>query len=776
MEAKYDPETNVVPPNIGKNHDSVMDVSVQDHMVLLERPTSSMEQPLPLSRDRLKMSSSSNQHEFRCLDSCGESDTTVFSTEACQKQTGEHSSSSDDSLLSSKRDDSFSSLYGLCSSTDTQDSVSTMHRASTPMDTLELPQEAILSEDSCLPLYHSLVQHYWSSSHELETDQAFAMPIPTKSNFSQSSTVETINGLIPFTSLSEVNTELSDPVDQGPSPSDLRTTSVKERVAYASTARQNSSSTCDFDVIDKRIEGSYSQQQDITRQSSPEIQLSKAPKNHIDPSIPSPLPSVFNNSGTSSLGNSSNVTEYDSTNSSDFEEEFNGMDHGILQPLTSSILNELLHIFYKKLSLSRDRPSEAPSENTTSHPQSRTATQKQGDPPSKDSGTLPRCKRGHKESYHHQSGDEGEEGDEDKYPRKRIHLDRPIDVQPIFWACPFSKWKPLSYRKCCQYILKDISRVKQHLRRYHERPPYCPVCWEVFREEEGFESHIQDRTCSPRPKTDLEGVTTAQQKQLERRSDKQLSKPEQWYAIYTILFPDQPHPDSPYLESDLSAEILLLQKFIATDGLEIVERKAREHIPLSLMPQEDEVLAYSQTLFQQAIPEILQRYDATRTIHNGPEILKRSGLSSLSGIDCDSGYGTLSQVSQDRNTQNKRLGIDEEKDRAMTGGIDHTGFDWKSIDDVQMHALLTKSQVIADAAQSQELSTVQISLEGGSQQFTPYGSLDLISDFTLHPCDEHQLFRLNESEATLANSTYNWDATVGAVCDNNGALASTDHS
>ncbi|KAI0850327.1 hypothetical protein F5Y00DRAFT_268461 [Daldinia vernicosa] len=648
-----------------------------------------------------------------------------------------------------------------------------MYRDATPIDTLELPQGVLFPEDEdrTFPMYRILSQYDRSLSHEADADQSLTMSIPKKDSYSHPDKLGTINGLVPFTSLSEANTKLSEPMNRGSSLPDLSSTSVKEQVAYVSTAHRNSSSRWDPDITDQAIEGSYSKQQNTIRQSSPLLELSKNLGNHIDPSMPSPLPSTFSNSHPSSLGNSSNVTEYDSTNSSDFEEDINGMDHAILQPLTSSILEELLSVFYRQLSLSRNRPNEAASGNTTSRPQSRTATQKQGDSPSKDSITSSRGKRRRKDSDQHQSGDEG---DEDRYPHKKLHLDRPVEVQPTFWACPFSKWKPLSYCKCRQYILKDISRVKQHLRRYHERPPYCPVCWEVFREEDGFESHIQDRSCSPRPKPDLEGITTTQQKQLERRSDKQLSKPEQWYAIYTILFPGQPHPDSPYLESDLSSELLLLQKFIATDGLEIVERKAREHIPPDLMPLEDEVLAYSQALFQQAIPEILQRYDASRPINHGPATLKRSGLSSLSGTDCDSGYGTLSQ--EDRSTQNKGLGVHKEQNCATISGIDHTGIDWTTINDVQIQALLTKSQVTADATQCQDLSNVQISLESGSEQFTHHGSLDLPSDFTSHPCDEYQLFRINESEATFANGSYNWDAAVGAIFDNNGTSAPTDHS
>lgn len=146
-----------------------------------------------------------------------------------------------------------------------------------------------------------------------------------------------------------------------------------------------------------------------------------------------------------------------------------------------------------------------------------------------------------------QNSEDGDRDDEEKRPARRLQPSSSLELRDMFWACPFSKWKPLTYRKCCQYIPKDVSRVKQHLRRYHERPSYCPVCWEVFKEEGEYECHIQRRGCSPQPRKDIERITPAQHKQLERRSEKQLSKSEQWYAIYEILFSGQPRPNSPYI-------------------------------------------------------------------------------------------------------------------------------------------------------------------------------------------------------------------------------------
>ncbi|GAP84224.2 hypothetical protein SAMD00023353_0700160 [Rosellinia necatrix] len=173
--------------------------------------------------------------------------------------------------------------------------------------------------------------------------------------------------------------------------------------------------------------------------------------------------------------------------------------------------------------------------------------------------------------------------------------------------------------------MKDINRVKQHLRRNHMRPPHCPTCWVTFKDEEIFYSHIGSRTCSPRLKVDLEGMTATQQKHLEERVDRKLSKSDQWYSVFSILFPDGPRPSSAYLDSNLSSQLLSFKQFMATDGFEIVEETAREHIPENLRGNSfgEEVIEFSKLLFQQAVPELLKRFEATRP----------HGTS-------DSGYGT----------------------------------------------------------------------------------------------------------------------------------------
>ncbi|KAF7535849.1 hypothetical protein G7054_g4998 [Neopestalotiopsis clavispora] len=211
---------------------------------------------------------------------------------------------------------------------------------------------------------------------------------------------------------------------------------------------------------------------------------------------------------------------------------------------------------------------------------------------------------------------DGDDGDDD-HRRQKVTLPKDPSAN-VLWACPFSKWKPLSYQSCHKYMMNDISRVKQHLTRKHQKPFCCPTCSDVFHELDEFYEHIAKRTCTRRPRIELEGITPPQRKILERRSDKRQSKQEQWYTIYSVIFPEAPRPATPYVDGNLSAELLSFQRFMSQEGPGIIEQTAKAHIAESLLPHQDDVLSFAQTLFQHAIPAVLQRYEHTRPNNNSP--------------------------------------------------------------------------------------------------------------------------------------------------------------
>lgn len=183
------------------------------------------------------------------------------------------------------------------------------------------------------------------------------------------------------------------------------------------------------------------------------------------------------------------------------------------------------------------------------------------------------------------------------------------------WACPFCKWKPLSYQACYAYVLKDISRVKQHLRRRHRIPIHCAICFESFSSEDKRDVHLRARCCQApadgQAKT-FEGVTREQQEMLERRVDKSKTKSDQWYSIYGILFPGEPFPKSPFVDSEVSTHLSAFQQFLADEGMQMVRDMAAQRMPIHLQPLQADVIAFSETLFQHAVPALVQQFETSK--------------------------------------------------------------------------------------------------------------------------------------------------------------------
>ncbi|KAJ9665462.1 hypothetical protein H2201_004540, partial [Coniosporium apollinis] len=213
------------------------------------------------------------------------------------------------------------------------------------------------------------------------------------------------------------------------------------------------------------------------------------------------------------------------------------------------------------------------------------------------------------------SPDDDDGRDEDDIPRIRRKRNTFKGDDERLLACPFCKWKPLDYRTCHKYILKEISRLKQHLWRCHKVPTHCPICSTEFDSAKEHDNHVRERVCELREPKKWEGITEAQKDKLKRRVDPKKSKRDQWYAIFEILFPGHDLPESPYVEETLSEGLRTLQDFIALEGPTIVNRLVQTRLPQGLQPQEEEVRTFVQALFQHMVPAVLERFESSR--HNG---------------------------------------------------------------------------------------------------------------------------------------------------------------
>ncbi|KKF96821.1 hypothetical protein CFO_g794 [Ceratocystis platani] len=121
-------------------------------------------------------------------------------------------------------------------------------------------------------------------------------------------------------------------------------------------------------------------------------------------------------------------------------------------------------------------------------------------------------------------------------------------------ACPFYCYDPVGSRECRNFLLTKISYVKQHLTRHHRRPLYCTRCLAEFDEEDGLQVHVR-----------------AKLRQLRGRVDQKKRVSDQWFDIYSIVFPNAERPKSVIVDHDVSPDV--------GDFIGYLLFKFNEHIP-----------------------------------------------------------------------------------------------------------------------------------------------------------------------------------------------------
>ncbi|KAJ0313404.1 hypothetical protein COL516b_000340 [Colletotrichum fioriniae] len=81
------------------------------------------------------------------------------------------------------------------------------------------------------------------------------------------------------------------------------------------------------------------------------------------------------------------------------------------------------------------------------------------------------------------------------------------------------------------------------------QPHYCSRCGRQFETQTEERCHTRQQDCSKRANQPPDGITHDQQKELKERVDRKLAVKEQWFAVWAIVFPDMPPPESPYVYS-----------------------------------------------------------------------------------------------------------------------------------------------------------------------------------------------------------------------------------
>lgn len=311
-------------------------------------------------------------------------------------------------------------------------------------------------------------------------------------------------------------------------------------------------------------------------------------------------------------------------------------------------------------------PKNSQSDQSTSPKQSRKRTSDQGHPSKQGRGKRAKTST-------------------DEVPKANEHNKR-------VFACPFWKKDPIKHKKCFMAVLTRIRDVKQHLRRKHMQPVFCPRCGMEFgkRGLTALGKHLRAaKLCGNGTFLEPEGVTPLQDEALGRYSDRSADEAEQWYVIWGYLFPGGPdgmpplpRPTSPYVDEDLSEDILAFHEFSQREGWGVVANDPEvSHVAFEA----------GEVLFQTCLDRIYQSFLARRS-HSSQQSWEQSPItlsdsstpdesvptSDTTSIDhpvLDDNIMTLSDFSTDLDFDNNLLGLEIDSpfgDYMAMPSADHT--------------------------------------------------------------------------------------------------------
>ncbi|KAH8668415.1 hypothetical protein BX600DRAFT_548767 [Xylariales sp. PMI_506] len=202
-------------------------------------------------------------------------------------------------------------------------------------------------------------------------------------------------------------------------------------------------------------------------------------------------------------------------------------------------------------------------------------------------------------------------------------------------ACPFYKKDPLRYRTCHGKVISTIAHLKQHLKRNHQLPVYCPICKAAFDNETVRDQHSESQSCELRTDVVHDGVTAHQRRLLARRASTALDEAGQWFEVFDILFPGfQPRPRSPYINAELSAEMERFQDFLPLRGPTIIVETMRSRgLRVSGgegSSEEEDVATFMQIVLPDALQIIADRWNESQLVDPSESHVSYPSSNSLS--------------------------------------------------------------------------------------------------------------------------------------------------
>lgn len=160
-----------------------------------------------------------------------------------------------------------------------------------------------------------------------------------------------------------------------------------------------------------------------------------------------------------------------------------------------------------------------------------------------------------------------------------------------FFACPYYLHNRQKHITCStRHCLLTIHDVREHLCLEHKRPPFCPVCYEVFSTYTARDEHLRRQDCPLRSPVAIEGLTVAQLEELEEMGQDEQDEDErdeaasehcetaenvlrssQWYDVWSVVFPATPTDTVlPFLTAERESRVYEMRRFWNVHGQRII--------------------------------------------------------------------------------------------------------------------------------------------------------------------------------------------------------------
>ena len=191
-----------------------------------------------------------------------------------------------------------------------------------------------------------------------------------------------------------------------------------------------------------------------------------------------------------------------------------------------------------------------------------------------------------------------------------------LRLEPSF-KCPLWCTDPVQYRSCVTTRrFRRFENVLLHLAVDHHSPQTCPKCSAVFESQASWEHHVIQglcRTTAPKP---TEGLSKDILKLVDRFTNLSLGllDTDRWYAMFRILFPSHPVPESAFVDGLVGETVELARYFWKEQGKELVSGFLGKHgmLEWTVPNEERDLLALHDTVLVKLLDSLVETVQDTQ--------------------------------------------------------------------------------------------------------------------------------------------------------------------